>query len=118
VQRAFIVAPNIGLSFGGGGGVKVALYMAQTLLELGLKVHLVALSGWHFEKLDRIHGTSLTKYYEEGRLILNYFLGARGDLRVPFPISVELIALYVKRLVKEHSRDKVCWSIVMKESIL
>jgi hypothetical protein len=58
MQRAFIVVPNIGLSFGGGRGVKVALYTAQTLLKHELKVHLVALSGWHVVELDRVHGSS------------------------------------------------------------
>ena len=107
MQRAFIVAPNIGLSFGGGGGVKVALYMAQTLLENDWWVHLLALGGWNVEKLDGVHGTSLWRFRKEGRLVVNYLLGAKDSPRVPFPIAVELIALYVTRLVKEHSPDIV-----------
>jgi glycosyltransferase involved in cell wall biosynthesis len=105
MRRAFIVAPNIGLSFGGGGGVKVALYMAQTLLEHGLKVHLVALSGWHIEELDMIHGTNLRRFYREGRIVLNYLFGFGESPRIPFPIAVSLIASYVRRLVRENLPD-------------
>jgi hypothetical protein len=83
MRRAFIVAPNIGLSFGGGGGVKVALYMAQTLLEHGLKVHLVALSGWHVAELDRAHGTNLRRFHREGKVVLNYLFGLGESLRIP-----------------------------------
>ncbi len=105
MRRAFIVAPNIGFSFGGGGGAKVALYMAQTLLKHGLKVHLVALSGWHVAELDRIHGTNLRRFYREGKVVLNYLFGFGESLRIPFPFAVSLIALYVRRLVREHSPD-------------
>jgi len=105
MRRAFIIAPNIGLSFGGGGGVKVALYMAQTLLEHGLKVHLVALSGWHIAELDRAHGTNLRRFHREGKVVLNYLFGSGESLRIPFPITISLIALYVRRLVREHLPD-------------
>jgi hypothetical protein len=105
MRRAFIVAPNIGLSFGGGGGVKVALYMAQALLEHGLKVHLIALSGWHIEELDRVHGTNLRRFYREGKIVLNYLFGFGGNPRIPFPIAVGLIASYVRRLVRENLPD-------------
>jgi hypothetical protein len=103
MPRIFIATPTFCLT--GGGGVKVALHMAQIFLELGLKVHLVALDGWHVEKLDKIHGTNIGRYHREGGLELNYLIGAGGDPRIPFPIAVELMALYVKRLVKEHSPD-------------
>jgi glycosyltransferase involved in cell wall biosynthesis len=105
MRRAFIIAPNIGLSFGGGGGVKVALYMAQTLLEHGLKVHLVALSGWHIAELDRAHGTNLRRFHREEKVVLNYLFGSGESLRIPFPITISLIALYVRRLVREHLPD-------------
>ena len=105
MRRAFIVAPNIGLSFGGGGGVKVALYMAQTLLEHGLKVHLIALSGRRIEELDRVHGTNLQRFYREGRIVLNYLFGFGESPRIPFPIAVGLIASYIRRLVRENLPD-------------
>jgi len=105
MRRAFIVVPNIGSSFSGGGGVKVALYTAQTLLKHELKVHLVALNGWHVAELDRIHGTNLRRFYREGKVVLNYIFGLGESLRIPFPFGVSLIALYVRRLVREHSPD-------------
>jgi len=105
MRRAFIVAPNIGLSFGGGGGVKVALYMAQTLLEHGLKVHLIALSGWNIEELDRVHGTNLRRFYREGKIVLNYLFGFGESPRIPFPITVSLIASYIRKLVRENLPD-------------
>jgi len=105
MRRAFIVAPNIGLSFGGGGGVKVALYMAQTLLEHGLKVHLIALTGWRIEELDRVHGTNLRRFYREGKIVLNYLFGFGESPRIPFPIAVSLIASYIRRLVRENLPD-------------
>jgi hypothetical protein len=105
MRRAFIVAPNIGLSFGGEGGVKVALYMAQTLLEHELKVHLIALSGWRIEELDRVHGTNLRRFYREGRIVLNYLFGFGESPRIPFPIAVGLIASYIRRLVGENPPD-------------
>jgi len=105
MRRAFIVAPNIGLSFGGGGGVKVALYMAQTLLEHELKVHLIALSGRRIEELDRVHGTDLRRFYREGRIVLNYLFGFGESPRIPFPIAVGLIASYIRRLVRENLPD-------------
>jgi len=105
MRKVFIVAPNIGLSFGGGGGVKVALCMAQTLLEHESKVHLIALSGWRVEELDRVHGTNLRRFYREGRIALNYLFGFGENPRIPFPIAVSLIASYIKRLVKENPPD-------------
>jgi len=105
MRRVFIVAPNIGLSFGGGGGVKVALCMAQTLLEHGLKVHLIALSGWRIEELDKVHGTNLRRFYKEGRIVLNYLFGFEESPRIPFPIAASLIASYIRRLVRENPPD-------------
>jgi len=105
MRRAFIVAPNIGLSFDGGGGVRVALCMAQTLLEHGLKVHLIALRGWSVEELDKVHGTVLRRFYGEGKMVLNYLFGFGESPRIPFPIAVNLIASYIRRLVKENPPD-------------
>ena len=101
MRRAFIVVPNIGFSFGGEGGVKVALYTAQTLLkhEHELKVHLVALSGWHVVELDRVHGTNLRRFYREGKVVLNLF-GSGESLRTPFPFAVSYL---IRRLVRERS---------------
>ena len=79
--------------------------MAQTLLEHGLKVHLVALSGWHIAELDRAHGTNLRRFHREGKVVLNYLFGSGESLRIPFPITISLIALYVRRLVREHLPD-------------
>uniref|UniRef100_A0A7J3YU91 Glycosyltransferase n=1 Tax=Ignisphaera aggregans TaxID=334771 RepID=A0A7J3YU91_9CREN len=107
MKRAFIVAPNIGYSFTGGGGVKVALYMAQTLLEHGLKVHLIALTGWNVERINKIHGANLAKFLKEGRLMLNYCFGSRSDLKIPFPIAVKLVSIYVRQLVREYSPDLI-----------
>jgi len=107
MRRAFIIAPNIGISFGGGGGVKVALYMAQTLLESDWKVQLVALGGWKVDELDRIHGTSLRKYHKEGKIVLNYLFGAIDNPRIPFPIAVKLVGSYIRRLMTLHLPDLV-----------
>jgi glycosyltransferase involved in cell wall biosynthesis len=107
MRRAFIIAPNVGFSFGGGGGVKVALYMAQILLENNWRVHLIALCGWRVSELDRIHGTSLRKYHREGKLVLNYLFGTRDSLMIPFPMAVRLVASYIERLMTLNSPDLV-----------
>jgi glycosyltransferase involved in cell wall biosynthesis len=107
MRRAFIVAPNIGLSFGGGGGVKVALYMAQILLENNWRVHLVALGGYEVSELDRVHGTNLRKHYKEGKLALNYLFGARDSPAIPFPVAVKLVGSYIERLIRLYFPDQV-----------
>jgi hypothetical protein len=101
MYRVFIVAPNIGLYYGEGGGVKVALYMAQTLLKNGIKVHLIALKGWPIEKLDRIHGTILRKFSREDKLFLNYMLGLGPSPKIPFSIAVKLVSTYVEYLSRK-----------------
>jgi hypothetical protein len=107
MRRVFLVAPNIGLSYGGGGGVKVALYMAQTLLKTDAKVHLIALKGWPIEKLNGTHGTTLRKFFKEGKLILNYMLGSGSSPRIPFPIAIKLVSMHVEHLIKEFGPDLV-----------
>jgi hypothetical protein len=79
--------------------------MAQTLLEHESRVHLIALSGWRVEELDRVHGINLRRFYREGKIVLNYLFGFGENPRIPFPIAVSLIALYVRRLVRENRPD-------------
>jgi glycosyltransferase involved in cell wall biosynthesis len=105
MPRAFIVTPTFYLT--GGGGVKVALYMAQVLLENGWIVHLVSLGGWGVDELDRSHGTCLRKYYREGKLVLNYLFGFRDAVPIPFPMAVKLIGLHIEKLVATCSSDLV-----------
>lgn len=125
MRRAFIIAPNIGVFFGGGGGVKVALHMALALLEHGFKVHLVALTGWDAVKLGKIHGINLSKFVREGRLVLNYAFRIKNDSKTLFSaisspiiemiepsktllsLAIKYLSIYIKQLVREYLPDLV-----------
>jgi glycosyltransferase involved in cell wall biosynthesis len=96
-----IVGPNAGSHMGTGGGVRVALNMAEALLETGYEIGLVAIDGFSMIKLDEIHGTHLSQYEKSGSLKIFYVLGRFKGLHVPFPVKVGLIALFLTRLLSK-----------------
>lgn len=73
IRSALIVAPNAGVSLGYGGGCKVAVEMAEVLLESNVEVGLTAFHGFPLEDLDRIHNTNLKGF--GGKIRTHYFLG-------------------------------------------
>lgn len=104
LYRAFIVTPSFQLSY--GGGVRVAIYMAWTLLKHGFKVHLVALNGLDINRLTRLYGANLIKFFREGCLILNYAVKLENkELRIPISLAVKLLSLYLSRLVRKYLPD-------------
>ncbi|MEM3908109.1 MAG: hypothetical protein QXZ17_14830, partial [Nitrososphaerota archaeon] len=89
--RAFIVAPNIGLHMGRGGGVRTALAMAKTLEEIGYEPYLVALRGYSLSRLSLIHGVKLEKSNSL------YFFGEGESLRLPFPTQISLLKMFLEK---------------------
>jgi len=61
-----IVGPNTGSYLGAGGGVRVALNMAEILADAGIEVALVAAEGLTINELDALHGTSLIRHQRKG----------------------------------------------------
>jgi len=101
MKKALIVAPNIGLHMGKGGGVRVAIAMAKVFEELGFKPYLVAIRGYTVERLSQLHGMSLQKTEAL------YYLGFGESARIPFPLQVRMIASLVERLVHKHRPEVV-----------
>lgn len=89
--KAFIIAPNIGLHMGKGGGARTALAMAKTLEEIGFEPYLVALRGYSLNRLSLIHGVKLKKSKPL------YFFGEGEPLRLPFPTQISLLKLFLER---------------------
>jgi len=101
MRKAFIVAPNIGLHMGKGGGVRVAVAMAKVFEEAGFKPYLVAIRGYTVERLSRLHGIGLHKTETL------YYLGFGKPARIPFPLQVRMIASFVERLIRKHHPEVV-----------
>jgi len=101
MRKAFIVAPNIGLHMGKGGGVRVAVAMAKVFEEIGFKPYLVAIRGYTVERLSRLHGISLQKTEAL------YYLGFGESARIPFPLQVRMIISFVERLVHKYRPEVV-----------
>ncbi|MCR8456020.1 MAG: glycosyltransferase [Crenarchaeota archaeon] len=94
--RAFIVAPNIGLHMGLGGGVRTVLAMAKTLEEIGYEPYLVALKGYSLSRLSLIHGVKL----EKSKPL--YFLGEGKPLKLPFPMQISLLKLFLEKVLMRY----------------
>jgi len=101
MKKALIVAPNIGLHMGKGGGVRVAIAMAKVFEELGFKPYLVAIRGYTVERLSQLHGMGLQKTEAL------YYLGFGESARIPFPLQVRMIVSLVERLVHKHRPEVV-----------
>ena len=105
IKNVLIVAPNAGVSMSYGGGCKVAVEMAEALLENGIEVGLVAFHGLPPDRLDKIHGTNLQRFGKKLRTY--YFLNSSsiegGILRefVSFlPTYFGVIPLIITRHLK------------------
>jgi len=98
----------VNLFNGVGGGVRVALHIANVLAERGYKVRLVALSGLPIGVLDKIHGTNLTKYLGKN-LYVKYFLDrqqSKRSLKFRFRLYVyEYYIKMVKEVIKTYDPD-------------
>ncbi|MEM2197189.1 MAG: hypothetical protein QW290_08930, partial [Sulfolobales archaeon] len=102
--RAFIVAPNIGLHMGLGGGARTVLAMAKTLEEIGYEPYLVALKGYNLSRLSLIHGVKLEKTKPL------YFLGEGGALRLPFPTQISLLKLFLEKELMRYRPQVVIFN--------
>lgn len=101
-----IVGPNTGAYLGAGGGVRVALNMAEILAETGAEVALVAAEGLTIKELDTLHGTNLTKHQRKGMIKLLYFLGSHSP-HIPFPLKVQLLSLYISGIIAKGGVDLI-----------
>jgi len=101
MRKALIVAPNIGLHMGKGGGVRVAVAMAKVLQGAGFKPYLVANRGYNVERLSQLHGINLQ------RTKALYYLGFGESARIPFPLQVKMITSFVERLICKYHPEVV-----------
>lgn len=109
MKKALIIGPNIGVSMGRGGGVRVAAKMAEALAENGFIVSLCAFKGYPLESLDLIHGTSLAKYTDK---IRTHYLITSKDERsgvnrlsgvLPIHVGVLPLSLYLQYVIRKFS---------------
>lgn len=103
-KRVFIVAPNVGLHMGTGGGVKVALAMASVFENQRHEPYLVALRGYDLRKLSKIHGIKLKLAKPL------YFLGEGGSLRIPFPMQIRLLVKYLEDAIVRYKPDAMIFN--------
>ncbi len=101
-----IVGPNTGSYLGAGGGVRVALNMAEILADAGIEVALVAAEGLTINELDALHGTSLIRHQRKGLVKLWYYLGNHSP-HIPFPLKVRLLSLYLAGKISKGGVDLV-----------
>lgn len=114
-RRAFVVAPNIGIYMGCGGGVRTALAIAKVLENTGYEPLLVALRGYSIHRLVSIHGIELN------RAKALYFFGEGKPLKVPFPLQVSLLKTYLEKALMRYQPEIVVFNDdipVVNEKIL
>jgi len=98
-KRALMVGPNIGISMGKGGGVRVAAKMGEILAEKGYEVSFCALKGYPLNILDTVHGTDLLKYRD--RIQTNCLIkgqlesGGVDSLAGALPLQVGVLPSFV-----------------------
>jgi glycosyltransferase involved in cell wall biosynthesis len=115
-KRALIIAPNMGLSLRGGGGVKVTLAQAETLAEAGFRVILTALTGYSLDTLDAIHNTKLSVLKSQIDLIYLFSRFKRknqsfknynediikiGQILVPLPLLWVISSYNIAKVLKD-----------------
>jgi len=109
MKKALIIGPNIGVSMGRGGGVRVAAKMAEALVENGFIVSLCAFKGYPLDCLDDIHGTSLAKHTDK---IRTHYLMTPNDERwganrlsgvLPIHVGVLPLSLYLQYVIRKFS---------------
>lgn len=108
-KRALIVGPNIGISMGKGGGVRVAAKMGEILAEKGYEVSFCALKGYPLNILDTVHGTDLLKYRD--RIQTNCLIkdqlesGGVDSLAGALPIQVGVLpsSVHVRYVLRKFS---------------
>lgn len=108
-KKALMVGPNIGVSMGKGGGVRVAARMGEVLAKNGYGVSFCAFKGYPPSLLDKVHGTNLLKY--GNRIRTHYFVNARlesdgaGSLAGALPIHVGVLpfSLYLRYVLRKLS---------------
>lgn len=96
-MKVFIVAPNIGLHMGNGGGARVCMAMAKVFEELGYEPYLVAVRGYTVERLSQIHGIKVDKTKTL------YLYGYGNLLSIPFPLQVKLIAKFLEKIIPKYN---------------
>jgi glycosyltransferase involved in cell wall biosynthesis len=108
-KKALMVGPNIGISMGKGGGVRVAAKMGEVLAENSYEVSFCALKGYSLNLLDAVHGTKLFQY--KGRIRTHYLINSsRGSGAVegfsgalPIHVGVLPFSLYLRYVLRTYS---------------
>jgi len=108
-HKALIVGPNVGVSMGKGGGVRVATKMAEALAENSFFVYLSALKGYPLNYLGSIHNTNLVKH--RGKIQTHYLVNLRDELEktktlsatLPIHVGVLPFLIYLKYVIKRFS---------------
>lgn len=108
-KKALMVGPNIGVSMGKGGGVRVAAKMGEVLAENGYGVSFCALKGYPLNLLDKVHGTNLLKY--RNRIQTHYLLNTRSESggadsfagALPIHVGVLPFSLYLRYVLRKFS---------------
>jgi glycosyltransferase involved in cell wall biosynthesis len=97
----------IDIFYGVGGGVRTASFMAQTLLHHGHYVALFGLDGLPIDELDRIHGTSLSKYLGK-TLTIKYYINKKWILSRLFRFRYFTLRYYnllVQHVIRFYKPD-------------
>lgn len=92
-NRALVVAPNAGVSLSYGGGCKVAVDMAEALLESGYMVGLAAFHGLSPGELERLHGVNLGRF--GGSVRTFYFVSPESGGTTPIDRLSRLLPTYM-----------------------
>jgi glycosyltransferase involved in cell wall biosynthesis len=106
--RFGVVAPNIGLEMGRGGGTRTALYMARALCEAGHHVNLVAMRGLSLAELEIMHQTGLGAWSES--IETSYLLDYESSLRIPFPLQVMLFRNFLASVLDKRHLSAVIFN--------
>jgi glycosyltransferase involved in cell wall biosynthesis len=110
MNKALVVGPNVGVSMGSGGGVRVAAKMAETLAVTGFAVSLCAFRGYSLDHLDSIHNTNLAAYRDKIRT--DYLITTRRDDQaragslsgsLPIHVGVLPISMYLQYIIRKFS---------------
>lgn len=110
MNKAVVIGPNVGVSMGSGGGVRVAAKMAETLAGRGFAVSLCAFRGYSLDHLDSIHSTDLAAYRD--RIRTDYLITTQRDDQarvgrlsgsLPIHVGVLPISMYLQYIIRKFS---------------
>jgi|GEM_PF-1547161 len=100
-----------------GGGVRVAVHMANILAEEGFEVLLVALTGFSATTLDNIHGSSISRYIGRNLFMRYYLDEASKSLRHLILKLRPLAYMYFNRIITEIINEYKPDTIILFDDI-